>query len=93
MRGTHEIPPDCAELQLFAQLTGSYVNGSPVVANGVVYAGSDDNSVYALNARTGAKLWSYATGKPVQSSPAVANGMIYVGSEDGKIYAFGLKQV
>jgi outer membrane protein assembly factor BamB len=53
--------------------------------------GGTFGSVYALNARTGAKLWSYATGKPVQSSPAVANGVVYVGSEDGKIYAFGLK--
>jgi hypothetical protein len=42
LRGNHETPPDCAELQLFAQLTGSYMDGSPVVANGVVYAGSAD---------------------------------------------------
>ena len=35
---------------------------SPAVANGVVYVGSEDNNVYALNASTGAKLWSYATG-------------------------------
>ena len=32
------------------------------MANGVVYVGSDDGNVYALNASTGAKLWSYATG-------------------------------
>ena len=38
------------------------VNSSPAVANGVVYVGSDDGNVYALNARTGAKLWSYTTG-------------------------------
>ena len=61
------------------------------MANGVVYVGSDDSNVYALNASTGAKLWSYATGSPVDSSPAVANGMVYVGSDDGKVYAFGLK--
>ena len=30
------------------------------MVNGVVYVGSDSNgSVYALNASTGAKLWSY----------------------------------
>jgi outer membrane protein assembly factor BamB len=46
--------------------------------------------VYALNARTGAKLWSYTTGGAVDSPPAVANGMVYVGSDDGKVYAFGL---
>ncbi len=58
--------------------------------NGVVYVGSL-NRAYALNARTGAKLWSYGTGGQVYSSPAVANGMVYVGSQDGKAYAFGLK--
>ena len=45
--------------------TGSEVYSSPAVANGVVYVGSDDNNVYALNASTGAKLWSYATGGSV----------------------------
>ena len=60
---------------------------SPAVVNGVVYFGSDDGNVYALNASTGAKLWSYATGDGVDSSPAVANGVVYVGSDDGNVYA------
>jgi outer membrane protein assembly factor BamB len=64
---------------------------SPTVANGVVYVGSDypDNKVYALNAQTGAPLWSYAAGGTgsLDSSPAVANGMVYVGSDDGIVYA------
>jgi serine/threonine-protein kinase len=44
--------------------------------------------VYALNAATGAKLWSHAAGTGVFSSPTVANGAVYVGSDDGKLYAF-----
>jgi glucose dehydrogenase len=56
----------------------------------VVYVGSGDYDVYALNASTGALLWSYTTGSYVDSSPTVANGVVYVGSEDGNIYAFGL---
>jgi outer membrane protein assembly factor BamB len=58
------------------------------VANGVVYVGSDDNNVYALNAGTGAFVWKYTTGGAVYSSPAVANGMVYVGSADGNVYVF-----
>jgi outer membrane protein assembly factor BamB len=71
--------------------SGSFcgVDGSPAVANGVVYVGSIDDNIYALKAATGAKLWSYATGNYVFSSPAVANGVVYVGSEDGNVY--GLK--
>lgn len=60
---------------------------SPAVVNGVVYIGALDNNVYALNARNGAKLWSYTTGNFVGPSPAVVNGVVYVGSEDGKLYA------
>jgi outer membrane protein assembly factor BamB len=56
------------------------------VANGVVYVGSGNN-VYALNASTGALLWSYTTGFFVVSSPAVANGVVYVGSLDKHFYA------
>ena len=67
--------------------TGNYVDSSPAVANGVVYVGSDDRNVYALNASTGAKLWSYTTGDIVYSSPAVANGVVYVGSYDDNVYA------
>jgi eukaryotic-like serine/threonine-protein kinase len=60
------------------------------VAGGVVYVGSYDYNVYALNARTGAKLWSYTTGYIVDSAPAVSNGVVYFGSADGNVYAFGL---
>ena len=55
------------------------------MANGVVYIGSNDDEAeqfYALNASTGALLWSLAAGPPFRfPSPAVANGVVYVGSE------------
>src|SRR5215471_1523390 len=38
------------------------IGSSPAVANGVVYIGSGDHNIYALNASTGAKLWSFTTG-------------------------------
>ncbi|RLI90614.1 MAG: hypothetical protein DRO89_05565, partial [Candidatus Altiarchaeales archaeon] len=65
---------------------------SPAVADGMVFVGSRDNKVYALNESTGALIWSYTTGDQVWSSPAVANGMIFIGSNDGKLYAFGQYQ-
>ena len=54
----------------------------------MVYVGSfdgGDNNAYALNASTGALLWSYATG----FTPVVANGVVYIVAN--KLYAFGLK--
>ena len=71
--------------------TGDRVWSSPAVANGVVYVGSFDDNVYALDAKTGAKLWSYTTGNWVNSSPAVANGVVYVGSLDNNVYALDAK--
>ncbi|HXY88918.1 MAG TPA: PQQ-binding-like beta-propeller repeat protein [Candidatus Acidoferrales bacterium] len=50
-----------------------------MVANGVVYIGSADHNVYALDADTGAKVWSYTTGDLMASSPVVVNGVVYVG--------------
>ncbi len=57
---------------------GNWSYGSPAVVNGVVYFASTDGNVYALNASTGAKLWSYNTYSNMSSSPAVANGVVYV---------------
>ena len=54
----------------------------------MVYWGSY-NGFYALNAATGAKVWSYSTGNlnEVSSSAAVADGVVYVGSFDHKVHA------
>jgi PQQ-like domain len=59
------------------------------VADGVVFVGSLDHRIYALNASNGTLIWSYTTGDLVVSSPAVADGVVYLGSWDHKVYAFG----
>ena len=73
---------------LWNYTTGNNVRSSPAVAGGVVYVGSADNRVYALNAATGAFIWSYATGGlGSSSSPAVAcTTKVFVGSTDGDVY-------
>jgi YD repeat-containing protein len=45
----------------WAQALGD-VDGSPVVSNGRVYAGTNEGVVYSLDANDGRVLWSYATG-------------------------------
>jgi hypothetical protein len=55
--------------QRWSYAAGSDVASSPAVVNEVVYVGSGDNDVYALNAATGAKLWQFDTRGPVDSSP------------------------
>ena len=60
---------------------------SPTVVQGVVYVGSGDGSVYALDAARGALRWKFKTGNVVHASPAVADGVVYIGSWDSYFYA------
>jgi outer membrane protein assembly factor BamB len=60
---------------------------SPAVAAGVVYIGSGDQHVYALDAATGKLRWSFASRDVIHASPAVANGVVYIGSWDRNLYA------
>jgi len=61
---------------------------SPAIgADGTIYIGCDDGSLYALNP-DGTQKWAFLTGGAVESSPAIgADGTVYVGSFDGKLYA------
>ena len=66
------------------------MSSSPAIgSDGTVYVGSFDNKLYAINGKTGVKLWEFETGGDVHSSPAIGpDGTVYVGSQDGKLYAF-----
>ncbi len=73
-------------LELLWKYSGSF-SSSATVSGGVVYAGSLDYNVYALDAKTGSLRWKYQTGNGVWSSPAVSGGVVYVGSRDKNVYA------
>ncbi len=64
---------------------------SPVInpeKNGLtVYFGSSDGNLYALNALTGKKKWTYKTGGIIRTSPAICGGKVYIGSWDTFLYA------
>lgn len=71
--------------------TDEVFSNSPTVAEGTVYIGSSaTNYLYALNAKTGARVWRHAIGgigNPIGCSAAVVNGIVYVDSYDEKVYA------
>jgi len=66
---------------------GGQVQSDLAVANGVLYAGTNANWVYALDAVTGARLWAYQAGNQVQTGPVVYDGMVYAADMDGTLYA------
>lgn len=72
---------------LWRQPTNDTVLSSPTVAGGIVYVGTNNGKVLALNASMGQFLWSYKTGGAVYSSPAVSDNVIYFGSWDNFVYA------
>ena len=71
--------------------TGAAIHSSPAVVAGVVYFGSQDSRLYALDAETGEVVWTFETGSWVQSSPAVVDGTVYFGANDGWVRALDAK--
>jgi eukaryotic-like serine/threonine-protein kinase len=53
----------------------------------LVYFGSSDGNLYALDAYSGRMKWKYKTGGIIHSSPALYHGMVYFGSWDSYLYA------
>ncbi|MFF3392292.1 PQQ-binding-like beta-propeller repeat protein [Streptomyces sp. NPDC002669] len=66
---------------------GDEVMTKPTVANGVVYFGSNDRNLYALDAATGKKRWSLDTGSVLYSTSVVVGDLLYVGTYDNGLYA------
>lgn len=66
---------------------GDGILSSPAVYDGVVYFGSRDRYVYALDAATGALRWRFKARNWVDSSPCVSSGTVYAVSTDGHLYA------
>ena len=60
---------------------------SPAVTGGVVYFGSGDGNVYALDAASGKLKWKFQTADVVHASPAIANDTLFIGSWDSYFYA------
>jgi outer membrane protein assembly factor BamB len=63
------------------------ITASAAVSNGVVYIGSRNTNLYALNARTGGVIWQYAAGSPIDSSALVRDGSVYFSTYSGLLTA------
>ncbi len=70
-------------------LSPSFVMGSPLVSDGMVYVGVTGNYAYAFDVAGGYK-WGYKTDGPVYSSPAADGDMLFFGSDDTKLYALNV---
>lgn len=64
------------------------VVSSPALAAKMLYIGSLDRRVYAVNLDGFYRQWRFRAGDSIQSSPAIGeDGTIYIGADDGNLYA------
>ena len=71
--------------------TNGKIFSSPIVHDGIVYVGSEDGNLYAIDEKTGETHWKFKTGGAVHSSPTVFKNTVYIGSFDGYYYAIDAK--
>jgi len=83
-----------AEGQLPAKLhlrwqfkTGDDIKSSPVIQNGLVYIGSDDGKVYALDLTNGKPKWTFPTEHAFEAPPLVIDQTVFIGALNGVLYA------
>jgi outer membrane protein assembly factor BamB len=65
----------------------SYLMSSPAVDEARVYAAAGDGGIFAFDAKTGEKLWTFRADYAVYSFPALDGARVYYGSRDGYVYA------
>lgn len=66
---------------------GDVVEGPAAVDGRLVYLGSWDHHLYALDAGTGEVLWRYDAGAAVTSPAAASDGLVLIGTLDGAVHA------
>lgn len=82
--------PATNAVQWIYATSGQISTSSPVIgADGTIYVGSDDGSVYAINPDGSLQPgWPYATGTYIDSAPTIgADGTVYIGNDDGNVFA------
>jgi len=63
------------------------VESSPLLRNGVLYVGTWNHEVVALNAKTGRVKWRFQADDQVNTSAAYWKGTVYIASDGGTLYA------
>lgn len=71
--------------------TGDMIQSTPTYHNNVVYVGSEDGFIYAIDDTNGSLKWKYNSGEAIISKPAIYEGvnetLVMVGSSDKRLYA------
>jgi outer membrane protein assembly factor BamB len=82
----HGRLPDTLKLKWRFKAEDS-VKSSAVIASGMVFIGSDDGRLYAIDAAAGKQVWAFETKDAIEAPPLVMDGIVYIGSRDTFFYA------
>lgn len=85
--GPTGLAPADSATPIWAFQVEDVVRSTPLVKDGIVYIGSYDNNLWALDAADGSLVWKFATGGGIGSSPAYGAGLVFVGSSDNALHA------
>lgn len=91
---TPSIPvPSAAGAQMLWSFTSDdEIRSSPLCERGVVFFGSYDTYLYALNSKSGDFLWKASTKAGICSSPILVGEQVIVGSEDNYLYSIDARR-
>ena len=88
----HHTDPAMHEIKAVWQFAcEDEIRGPATCSNGILYVGSYDNNLYALDADTGQFIWKYPTDGGIVSKPAVYENCIYFGSEDKRLHVISAR--
>ncbi len=72
---------------IWKRLLPGRAESSPLVIDGTVYFGCENDQLFALSTRNGHIRWATTLGGPVKSAPAYHDGVLYVGDYGGYMNA------
>ncbi len=67
------------------------IRGSSTIFQGILFIGSYDNNLYALNAADGKLIWKYPTDGGIVTRPAIYQDSVYIGSGDARLHAVSIR--
>jgi outer membrane protein assembly factor BamB len=67
------------------------IESSPLLKGKRLFVGTWDHGVYALNAKTGKRIWRFGADDQVNTSAAYWKGRIYIASDGGTLYSLSAK--
>ena len=72
---------------------GEAITSTAAIVDGVVYVGSEDGILFAVDLATGKPKWQYKTEEAIRSSPTVYRGDVFFGDSEGIMHAVAVARI